>query len=121
MYANCRYDDLMRAIYKVNELYNDNIQWNQEPVPRGNKLMFTLRTKDSNKEGGRRTWSGRRVMSACWHVHGDFFDILFKECPNVVIEAGGKKITKEHGNWEDIQMGSMMAPCMMSEMCKCYG
>jgi hypothetical protein len=64
------------------------------------------------------------MISACWHVHGDFFDALFKIQPNAVVQvsAGGetRNITIDGGNWQDMNIGSEVYPLMMSTLCGCY-
>lgn len=62
--------------------------------------------------------------SACWHVHGDFFDILLDLNAKIVISAGAKKIYKNEygqtvGNWEDWNIGSVVHPIYYSEACEC--
>ena len=113
-------EDLREALKAVNELYNDNIMFK-----RLDGKIFTLRVKDSKGAGARRgynfTKSGerRRLISACWHVHGDFFEALFKVNPRAVVHAGRRKITAEGGNWQDWNIGSLITPLYHSEACDC--
>ena len=58
-------------------------------------MNFTLKVKDSKERGARRSWTGRILINACWHVHGEFFDKLFEINSEVFISAMGKKITVE--------------------------
>ena len=64
--------------------------------------------------------NGRRIAAACWHVHGDFFDALFAICPDAVVMSMGKVITKDGGNWQDWNKGSMMYPKLASACCECH-
>ena len=59
------------------------------------------------------------MSSACWHVHGNFFDCLFKINKEAVIVSMSKKITEFEGNWEDSNIGSQMFPHYHSEACEC--
>lgn len=121
LFRNCTISDLQKALDEVNKKYENNIIFNRLDA-RG----FTLRCKDSKKAGHRlgyyvhhKTGNRSRLVSACWHVHGDFFDALFGINPDAVIVARKNKITKESGNWEDCNIGSMMFPFYFSEACEC--
>lgn len=52
----------------------------------------TLKVKNSRLSGARRSYTGRRLISACWHVHADFLEELFKINENIKITSCGKKI-----------------------------
>lgn len=62
---------------------------------------------------------GRRIAAACWHAHGDFFDVLLELDPGARVSALGRTITVDGGNWEDMKRGSMMYPTRASEWCHC--
>ena len=110
--------ELQAALVKVNQKYDDNIRWNRLDC-NGSALRFTLRVKDSKLSGARRGFTGRRLVSACWHVHGDFFDALFQIQPAARIRSQGKLITAQGGNWVDGNIGSIMSPLAFSEACDC--
>lgn len=117
---NCSIEDLERALKEVNKKYENNITFNRYPEKYGNGIRFTLRVKDSKKAGHRIGHTGRRLINACWHVHGDFFDALFKINPEAIIIVGSnRKITKNYGNWQDWNIGSVLYPLMYSEACEC--
>jgi hypothetical protein len=120
---------LERALVAVGERYGGNVRWNREPSKVGRGWRFTLRVHDS-KKSGHRTSAGygsmtrhsrpRRMISACWHVHGHFFEELFRICPDAVITTGrGLRITDKDGNWQDFNIGSMAYPVNFSEACDC--
>jgi hypothetical protein len=115
MITNATTQELYRALSMVNEKYDNNIIF-KNIQPKGHKIQFTLSVKDSKNAGGRRNARGKRVAAACWHVHGDFFDNLFKINPEIIIKTGLKKITKESGNWEDWKLGEYF---MYSQACEC--
>ena len=58
---------------------------------------------------------------------GHFFEEVFKIAPEAEILSGSQHyirkmaITKDSGNWEDWNAGSMMYPAYMSELCECGG
>jgi hypothetical protein len=118
---NTTIEKMNEALKMVNQKYDNNIIWNRKPEnTSGNCIQFTLRVKDSKKSGARRSHSGRRLPSACWHVHGDFFDSLIEIESEARIVTGGKiTITKDGGNWQDWNAGSAFNPVSMSELCEC--
>jgi len=115
---------MIRALVLVNEKFNNNITWNRFDQ-HGSFIRFTLKCKSSKEAGHSLGWSPtksgrpRRLISCCWHVHGEFFDALFQVCPEAVIMSRGKRITKDGGNWEDFNVGSMIQPSRASEKCQC--
>jgi len=118
---NCTIDDLKKALDKVNKDFNDNVMFNRYPeVVLKNQIRFTLRVKDSKGPGHRIGYYKRqKLTSACWHVHGKFFEYLFEINPDAVIISAGKKVTNYNGNWEDWNIGSLMNPFYFSEACDC--
>lgn len=122
---NTTRDQLEQALKAINapDQYAGNITWRRAPEVMnnaGDRFRFTLRAVDSRGKGGRISHNGRRIgQSACWHAHGYFFEELFKVAPEAVILAGSKTITKDAGNWEDRNIGSMMQPMMYSDACDC--
>ncbi|HEU04028.1 MAG TPA: hypothetical protein ENH95_02765 [Nitrosopumilus sp.] len=119
--GNCETINLETALREVNKLkpYNGNIIFNRHPEPVGKRFRFTLRVKDSRNGGARRGFDGKRMVSACWHVHGHFFECLFKVVPDAFIITGKHSITAILGNWVDQNIGSMIKPLYHSEACEC--
>ena len=120
---NCTLLDLDRTLSQVNSKFDDNIKFKRLEM-KGKNILFTLTVKDSRAPGSRTSasafHSNRRVSAACWHVHGYFFEELFKVNPDAIVISGGKKsITKDSGNWKDWQIGSQIYPIMYSEACDC--
>jgi hypothetical protein len=102
----------------------------------GKGFLFTLTVKVTHygtgkkripAPGVRRSWGGDRLIpAACWHVHGYFFEELFKIAPGARVyssfykrDSGDGWIDARKGNWIDGNIGSMMQPCRMSEACFC--
>ena len=118
---NTHKEELQLALEKINHKYDGNVIWNRSPDQtdkRGLVWKFTLRVRNSRGAGASISSSGRHSTSACWHVHGDFFDALFEINPNAIVVARGRKITKDFGNWSDYNIGSVMSPFMASEGCE---
>ncbi|MFA6201462.1 MAG: hypothetical protein WC679_13760 [Bacteroidales bacterium] len=113
-------NELEKALAVINKKYNNNIQFNRHPEYLSkNSIRFTLKVIDSKKDGARTGFTGRRLINACWHVHGNLFDALFEINPQAVVISRGKKITIDGGNWEDGNIGSMIKPLYFSEACNC--
>lgn len=125
---NVTKNELEYALRLLNKKYKENIVWNRFDKLNnvGNRFAITLRVKDSHKIGARlgymvnKKGNRRHLINACWHVHGDFFDLLLKINSDVEIKAEGRIINKYGGNWQDSNIGSLMNPLMYSEACECY-
>lgn len=125
---NANMDHFHAALAVVNERYAGNIKF-KTLEPKGRRISFTLTVVSSTIGTGKAKVTapgvsigpnGRRIAAACYHVHGDFFDALFRVCPDAVVMSLGKVITKDGGNWQDWNKGSMMYPKLASECCECH-
>ena len=122
---NSSIDELQFCLEQVNKDYNDNIIF-KRLEQRGNKILFTLRVKDSKGKGARRSSKDRRIISACWHVHGELFDTILFYNEKAIIEISwtGYNVYKDSdgkvkNNWQDWNAGSKFHPVFMSELCDC--
>jgi hypothetical protein len=125
---NVTKQDLLKALESINKDYENNIVF-KTLSPKGKHFTFTLTVKSTKGPGTRKGFSPtstgkeKRVSAACWHVHGNFFDSLLSINPQAVVVSnwsGGKTvITKDGGNWQDVNIGSIMRPLMFSEACFC--
>jgi heterodisulfide reductase subunit B len=127
--------EIRTAVQKVNDMYEDNIHVFVERLNHyqsvGARFRVNLRVFNANKKHG--TVKGRKLNqaylmgykcfastgSACWHVHGFFFEKLLELNANAVIVTKYGKIDKNGGNWVDRNIGSIMQPLMYSEACEC--
>lgn len=121
MRTNGTLKQLEQALMEVNKKYEGNIIWKREPERKGKELHFTLRVKNSRGPGAKISINGRHLISACWHVHGNFFDELLEQDPTIYIKAMRRKITSNEGNWVDWKEGSLYNPIYASELCGCLG
>ena len=116
---------LEEALEKINVKYKGNVIFNRLEPSSVNRSLFTLKVADCKKAGARLGFSfkkdgkRRRLSSACWHVHGDFFDAVLEIAPEAIIKSAGKVISKDGGNWQDWNAGSTYNPAYMSELCDC--
>ncbi len=125
MKTNATQNELQTALDRINQQYENNIIFNNFEQKTSKVISFTLRVKDAKCPGHRLGMSTtskgnhRRLINACWHVHGELFDALFDLNPHIYVRAGDKKITKDFGNWEDRNIGSNYQPMYFSEACDC--
>lgn len=112
---------LDNALAQVNKKYDDNVIYKdiESLNSKGTRHRLTLRVSDSKKIGARISYYGKRLVSACWHVHGDFFDAVIDQNDQAVIRTGRMVIDQNGGNWQDFNIGSMMYPLYFSEACGC--
>lgn len=129
------------ALQLVNERFEGNVMFRDikmisHSLGYGESWRVTLRVSSSKGPGHRlamERWGGgkqHRLTAACWHVHGKFFDFLLTINPEAVIltEVGREKRKpifkdKESGriqnNWMDAEVGSMMYPALLGDLCEC--
>jgi hypothetical protein len=119
METTAKLETLESALEIINKKYADNVIWNREPEKIGNRYRFTLKVKDSKQPGHRRGFNGQRMVSACWHVHGDFFDTIWDFEPEAKIKAGTLLMESKNDNWQDRNIGSVVNPMYFSEACDC--
>ena len=121
---------IQNALDATNKIFSNNIRFNRFDKI-GKSYSVTLKAISSRKPGGRISIDGiitghkRYVNAACWHVHGVFFDELFKQSESIAVISstrnGKQTITKDSGNWSDVNVGSVVHPVLYSDACECYG
>jgi hypothetical protein len=125
---NTTKEEIDKALEEINKKYDSNVEY--KGIENLKTIRFishrvTLKVKDSTKAGHRLGFTltskgnRRRINSACWHVHGDFFDVLLEINENVIIKTGDKTVDKNGGNWQDWNIGSQHMPFYFSEACDC--
>jgi hypothetical protein len=120
MKTNTTLETLEKALVNVNKRYKGNVIFKRYPEKKGRQYHFTLKVKNSREPGARIGFEGHHIRSACWHVHGNFFEEVFKLDPGATIISGGSLIiTKDAGNWQDRNIGSIMKPLYYSDACEC--
>ena len=137
---NVTESDMYMALAMVNQDYDGNIAF-KSFEPKGKGFSFTLTVKETSRGKGKNKYAApgvrksassfqqRRIAAACWHVHGHFFEALFKIAPDARVFSTFFKrfqsdsftgwITKDGGNWLDGNIGSTYSPIMFSEACFC--
>jgi len=112
---NVTSQQMHEALEVINKkYYADNVIFNRFEQ-KGKTIHFTLRVRSSKGPGHRlghiypwdSAFERRRLTSACWHVHGHFFDALLEINPAaVIITQGTKRVDVNGGNWQDWNIGS---------------
>jgi len=116
----CSEKDLKKALKETNKLFDNNIIFNSFQRLSRNRIRVTLRVKDSKGKGARKSLRGRRLISACWHVHGSFFYYLIKTNEKAIIETMLWIYNKDNiHQWVDADIGTFLEPLYYSEACDC--
>jgi len=122
--SNCTKRDINKALAHVNHRFAGNIMLNnyQQMSGSGLRHRVTLRVLDSHGEGAHISrhmeaygHKARRTNSACWHVHGEFFDTL----PHGTRITSLGKVVMAGDMWNDFSIGSVMFTIFASESCNC--
>jgi len=126
MYTNASDTDLDRAMFGLNKMYDGNVVFREFERETKTKIRFTITMTNSKCIGHHKSGGKRNMRSACWHVHGHFFEELFAVNPDCWVRSGSMnngvykgKITKDGGNWEDYNVGSIAYPMKASQCCDC--
>ena len=111
--------EIKQALELVNKDFDNNLTFNNFESLSETRFRVTLRVRDSHKKGSKLSYSGRHLISACWHAHGYFFEALLSLNPKAIIKTALATITNENGNWQDRNLGSIFEPRYFSEACEC--
>ncbi len=118
---------MIEAMERVNAVYDNKIEY-LYIEPEGTGFAFRIRATNKRGPGSKfsassftlKDGSRRRVMGACWHVHGLLFDTIIELSPGSWITTGAAgRIDVNGGNWHDYNIGSMMYPMDASQQCEC--
>lgn len=84
----------------------------------GTRFRFTLGA-NSHKPGSRYSVNGRRTPSACWHAHGQFFELLFELAPDAKVRSSmlREPITAANPYPDVIIHGPWLTRIDMRELC----
>jgi hypothetical protein len=122
--SNCTKEDIDKALAEVNREYDNNVRLNNyaQLSRTGLRHRVTLRVLNSHGSGAHLSRSmeafgrkARHTTSACWHVHGAFFDAL----PYGTRIFSRGKVRMAGDMWDDMNIGSIMYPVYASESCEC--
>jgi len=112
--------EIENALNIVNEMFEDNITFKSftSANQKGTTWNVSLRAVKSDGPGARLAYSGRRSISACWHVHGYFMDALPSDC-KIYSGLYGKSCRHPGEPWQEQRIGSQFMSISMSDLCEC--
>ena len=127
MVINAYREDIEKALDTANKLFDGNLMFNNFQRLSDTRYRVTLRVKNSHGKGARlsvprytldpkdQQGKQRRLINACWHAHGEFFDAL----PEGTRIQARDIVTYPGAEWQDSNIGSMMFPYYFSDACEC--
>jgi hypothetical protein len=120
------------CIAAVNPRYEGNVmgEWQRTGI-RPTMLNHThtrwrgrIMVRDSRAVGARRSWQGRRMPAACWHVTRDVLGEVLRVAPEAKITT--QMATYTAATWEErypatayVNVGSALQPRYMPDLCAC--
>ena len=124
---NTKKEEIEKALENTNKAFKGNLDFLKLEAVNTKETRFSvrLRVKDSKGDGARRSFyknkdgARKKMISACWHSHGRFFDELLRLNPEAEIKTGDVIVSKNGGNWQDKNIGSIIKPFYFSEACEC--
>ena len=125
--VNVTRSELNSVLRELNASYGGNILYNNvTPMNLAEtKWRVTLRVQDSHGPGAKRgipnvhSAKGRHTISACWHVHGDFFSSLNSGAKIYTSRYGQQVLISRDSHCDDIIVGSPLNPVALSSLCDC--
>lgn len=119
-------DQFKSAVALVTAEYGGNLEIHDDAKAVSSRsCRGRVVVKDSRGAGARRSWSGRHGKWACWHAYRDVLVELFETNPDARIRTA---LTVYNGR-DDFEasypatayknVGSMIQPAYMDELCDC--
>ena len=118
--------ELLDIVSKVsNQRYDGNIIVKSSSTLSSRRSTFTLRARSSRLWGARRSHSGRRTVSACWHAHRDVLAAIFYYYPNARVQTwiitynGREHFEATYVQTGKTNIGSVYSPVKLRDTCDC--
>lgn len=114
---------LQTTLAVINGRYGYNVELNRSGS--ANPRRFTLRVKSSKGPGARRSWKGRRLPCACWHVHRDFLKAFFELEPEATVSTslavyrGHDGFLRDFPQTAKTNIGGVMRNGYIIDLCEC--
>lgn len=121
-------EQISNAVTAISKAYENNVIFKNGPTSlnrNGDRVTFALRTVFSKGSGSRRSWTGRRMPVACWHVFRDVCLEIFKINSNAVIRTsiavyrGASDFFDKYPETGYNNIGSMIQPVYFKDACDC--
>ena len=85
----------------------------------GNRFRARIHGRETDGPGTRRSWSGRRGRSACWHAYRDVMLGVFTVAPQARAQTSLDGFLEDYPATGDKNIGSQMQPAYMPDLCDC--
>jgi len=112
---------------KVSTDYDGNLVVTADSYQSGSLVRARVGVLSSREPGARRSWSGGRIPSACWHAYRDVLAALFDQRPAarvrtaLAVYRGREGFERDYPATAYRNVGSAMQPAYMPELCDCDG
>lgn len=120
------FDQMTVIVARVSADYDGNLTLHHDAKPLTSRsFRGRIVGVKSDGPGTRRSWSGRRGPWACWHAYRDVMLAVFAENQNARIRTsladykGEADFLEKYPATAYKNIGSMMAPAYMPELCDC--
>lgn len=120
-------DQFRTAVRVVSEQYGGNLVIADEKPTSSRSCRGRVAVANSRGPGARCSWTGRRGPWACWHAYRDVLAELFETNPNarvrtsLAVYKGRDGFNSSYPATAYKNIGSMVAPAYMPELCDCTG
>lgn len=124
-------DQFIDAVAKAGVQYDDNLVAEITSVQSPTRFRARVVPRHSSfapktpAPGARLSWQGRCVKAACWHAYRDAMYAIFAINPKARIQTsmatykGLEGFEDIYPNTADQNIGSMMQPAYMPDLCDC--
>ena len=119
-------ESLIAAVDTASALYGGNLTAEVNHV-RGNQYRVKIGARDSYAAGSRTSWSGRHGRWACWHAFRDAVAAILLVDPDarvatsLAVYRGADGFLADYPATGDKNIGSLMSPAYMPDLCGCDG
>lgn len=123
--------EFTEAVTKAGINYNGNLEAQITSVQSPTRFRARVVPKTSSSApktpapGARLSWSGRCVKAACWHAYRDAMYAVFAINPkarvatSMAVYKGIEGFEAQYPQTGDQNIGSMMQPAYMPDLCDC--
>ena len=131
---NVSLESFKASVDRVNKMTNEegvsyagNLEVHRDAHETGSRIITTvgrLSVVSSSAQGARRSWNGRRMPAACWHAFRDVVRDVLENNEDAVVTTSMARYTLK--NFDDTypatgdrNIGRMIQPAYMPELCDC--
>lgn len=121
--------DFDTVVRLMSNATGDNIEIHPDAKPLGDRgygFRGRIMARDSRGVQARRSASGRYGPYACWHAYRDAMRAVLNAYPQATIKTGMAVyrgldgFEQTYPTTADVNVGSMVSPAYMTELCDCF-